>query len=564
MKTESSFVNANRADSAAIQTLRAAATAVAPLMPAVAVALIERAFSLLSLDDPTWLVTGCQAIDIFADAKRGHDAIVIADRLLETPLESEIAARIQTQVARLLWDMGHIEKMRMRVESAQALEGVSDQTHAKLLALRALALSTTADRSVALIAGESALEESRRVFARDAECDSLRALGESSRNDGRLDIALNYFKKIHDVDEMGPSLDEVMSLQLLDRYDLSGGILTDARANDNHQLDPLRAAKIELAQMWHDYGLGLLDEAEADALALQDLCGDLQEPSFHYEAYLILCRIAQLRGRLSAGREHLEAAVSHADEDNESQVYLLLFISAWQSQYEGDVDAALAIVRRVVLPTLGIKHRWRWQAAWLVSATQMAIAAHDLELAECVVSQARVLAVQNPEVRTIVGIAAHADGLVSGDIDILRRAVTLLLESPRPLIRANALADLGSAELRNGNRERGVAALDDAWEIYNRLGADGEARTVQLLLHAVGVRRRRWAAAPARPLNGWGALTRAEQSVARLIADGHTNRGAASELRLSPNTIAAHLRSIFGKLDVSSRVQLTLAVIGHT
>jgi DNA-binding NarL/FixJ family response regulator len=87
---------------------------------------------------------------------------------------------------------------------------------------------------------------------------------------------------------------------------------------------------------------------------------------------------------------------------------------------------------------------------------------------------------------------------------------------------------------------------------------------VQLLLHAVGVRRRRWAAAPARPLNGWGALTRAEQSVARLIADGHTNRGAASELRLSPNTIAAHLRSIFGKLDVSSRVQLTLAVIGHT
>ena len=116
----------------------------------------DPAFSLLCCDDPEWLATGRQAIDIFADAKRGHDAMLVADRLLETPLEAEIAAHIQTQVARLLWDMGHVEKMRTRVESAQALEGVSDKTHAELLALRALALSTTPDRSVALIAGESA------------------------------------------------------------------------------------------------------------------------------------------------------------------------------------------------------------------------------------------------------------------------------------------------------------------------------------------------------------------------------------------------------------------------
>lgn len=192
------------------EALRAAATAVSPIIPAVAVTLIEHAFSLLRHDDADWLETGRQAIDIFADAKRGHDAILVADRLSASSLDGEIAAHIQTQVARLLWNMRHVEKMRVRVASAHAFEGVSDRTRAELLALRALALSTTADRRVASSAGEFALEESRRIFARDAECDSLRALGESSRNHGGHDVA--------------PSLDEVMSLQLLDRYDLSGAI----------------------------------------------------------------------------------------------------------------------------------------------------------------------------------------------------------------------------------------------------------------------------------------------------------------------------------------------------
>jgi DNA-binding CsgD family transcriptional regulator len=59
-----------------------------------------------------------------------------------------------------------------------------------------------------------------------------------------------------------------------------------------------------------------------------------------------------------------------------------------------------------------------------------------------------------------------------------------------------------------------------------------------------------------RALTGWESLTTAELRVARLIAEGHTNRSAASVLALSANTVATHLRTIFGKIGVNSRVQL--------
>jgi len=52
--------------------------------------------------------------------------------------------------------------------------------------------------------------------------------------------------------------------------------------------------------------------------------------------------------------------------------------------------------------------------------------------------------------------------------------------------------------------------------------------------------------------------------VVDLISSGHTNRSAAAELGVSPNTVNTHLRAVFPKLDVKSRVQLTIAYREHT
>jgi transcriptional regulator of acetoin/glycerol metabolism/DNA-binding CsgD family transcriptional regulator len=70
---------------------------------------------------------------------------------------------------------------------------------------------------------------------------------------------------------------------------------------------------------------------------------------------------------------------------------------------------------------------------------------------------------------------------------------------------------------------------------------------------------------PARgPDSGWNGLTPTERSVAAVIAEGATNREAAARLFLSRHTIDYHLRQIFRKLGVASRVELTRVVVAHT
>ncbi|WP_369228660.1 LuxR C-terminal-related transcriptional regulator (plasmid) [Streptomyces sp. R39] len=53
-----------------------------------------------------------------------------------------------------------------------------------------------------------------------------------------------------------------------------------------------------------------------------------------------------------------------------------------------------------------------------------------------------------------------------------------------------------------------------------------------------------------------GLLTATEQTITRLVATGLTNRQIASRVNLSPHTVNFHLRKIFQKLGVSSRVEL--------
>jgi DNA-binding CsgD family transcriptional regulator len=56
---------------------------------------------------------------------------------------------------------------------------------------------------------------------------------------------------------------------------------------------------------------------------------------------------------------------------------------------------------------------------------------------------------------------------------------------------------------------------------------------------------------------GWPSLTDAELGVADRVAAGRTNREVAAELFLSPHTVDSHLRHIYTKLGIASRVQLT-------
>ncbi len=68
---------------------------------------------------------------------------------------------------------------------------------------------------------------------------------------------------------------------------------------------------------------------------------------------------------------------------------------------------------------------------------------------------------------------------------------------------------------------------------------------------------------PAPAGSGWEALTPRELEVVALVTLGVTNQQAARRLRLSPHTVNAHLRHVFSKLGVSSRVELTRVAVAR-
>ncbi|MEA2197616.1 MAG: hypothetical protein QOJ25_1667, partial [Solirubrobacteraceae bacterium] len=194
---------------------------------------------------------------------------------------------------------------------------------------------------------------------------------------------------------------------------------------------------------------------------------------------------------------------------------------------------------------------------------RIAVANGDHELAESAAADANRRAELAPDVPLLRAIAAHAGGLLERDPDKLCDAVHLLRTTSRPLALAAAYEDLGLAQLRLASAHSGVDALTEALVLFARAGATRDAARLRGRLRELGIRRR--VAAADKPSTGWAAMTKSELAVAQLVADGLTNREVADQLFVSPHTVNTHLRQVFAKLEVNSRVAVTrLATERHS
>ena len=185
----------------------------------------------------------------------------------------------------------------------------------------------------------------------------------------------------------------------------------------------------------------------------------------------------------------------------------------------------------------------------------MALAVGDRELAESAVADASRRAELSPGVPSLDAIAAHASGLLNGDNDELSEAVSLFERSPRSLAHAAAWEDLGLAHQRQGTADSGIDELTQALVLFAQAGATRDAARLRSRLRALGVRRR--VATAEKTTTGWAAMTKSELAVAQLVATGLTNREIAERLFVSPHTVNTHLRQVFAKLEINSRVDLT-------
>nr|WP_042191144.1 AAA family ATPase [Kibdelosporangium sp. MJ126-NF4]CEL19871.1 putative regulatory protein [Kibdelosporangium sp. MJ126-NF4]CTQ97095.1 putative regulatory protein [Kibdelosporangium sp. MJ126-NF4] len=143
--------------------------------------------------------------------------------------------------------------------------------------------------------------------------------------------------------------------------------------------------------------------------------------------------------------------------------------------------------------------------------------------------------------------AAFANG---GDLDLFEEAVSVLADSGARLDHARALVDYGAALRRAGHRTRAQQPLRAGLDLAARCGASPLVAQANAELIAVGARPRRDA------LTGVEALTASELRVARLAADGATNREIAQTLFVSRRTVEVHLTNTYRKLEIDSRAGL--------
>ena len=109
-------------------------------------------------------------------------------------------------------------------------------------------------------------------------------------------------------------------------------------------------------------------------------------------------------------------------------------------------------------------------------------------------------------------------------------------------------AFLRRARLPGRSREH----LNNALETFERFGARLWVRQTRAELRAIGTAER----GPEPGPHSAGELTAQQQQIARLVAEGATNREVAAHMFISPRTVEHHLRGIFRKLNIRSRVDL--------
>jgi DNA-binding NarL/FixJ family response regulator len=156
-----------------------------------------------------------------------------------------------------------------------------------------------------------------------------------------------------------------------------------------------------------------------------------------------------------------------------------------------------------------------------------------------------------------LGAALRTRGLVLGDQDgedSLREAVAVLDGSICKLEHAKALVELGAMLRRTARRREAREPLRSGLELARSCGAAPLAGRAEEELRAAG-------ASPRDVIrSGVAELTASERRVARMAAEGMSNKQIAQTLFVTVKTVEAHLHRSYQKLDVSSRAQLARAL----
>ncbi|MFD9961914.1 LuxR C-terminal-related transcriptional regulator [Amycolatopsis sp. NPDC058986] len=545
-------------DAHAIATIREAARRLLPASPRAAAALAARGMEITEPNGPDQIALAITATAALVRLGELTRAIELARRQLPTddehgdmaatrPLRTWLATALMLRGDTSTWDMSH--------ESFATISADGADLPPELLLLNALSHN---NRTAVIELADQVLS-TVGAHSDDVRAAALNVRAMANWCDGRIDDAL-------------ASVDEAVQLrgQLTETWQgdplwTKAWLLTRIRRLD----DALAAAgaarrtiDAECADVLIPVPLALratillakgdIAGAEADAAAGLAAAEQAEMPLYEPQLRAVLVIAALRRGDLAAaadGQRQLAKSLPAERSRPWSSVHRLL--AAMVASTKSGPHAAIDEIREV-LAEASLRRQFVLEdpsvTAWTV---RTALPADEQAVAELIVATAEEIAAGNHGHSAVVAAARHGRALLDGDVRALAGLEDLYGD---PWAAASVIEDIGSLH-RETDREQAVADLNRAMAIYEKLGAEWDSARVRRKLRQLGVRRRHWNH-QVRSEAGWGSLTGTEEKVARLVARGLTNRQVASELFISPHTVGFHLRQIYGKLSIRSRVDL--------
>lgn len=517
-------------------------------------------------DRPQLIADG---VRLLATAGRIERAIELGEQALCAGLDAASEAALVVGLADALKHAGRHTAVVRYTGHALSREGVPDSTRARLLATRAHALLDASDLSEANQAGMEAAEIGARTGEHAAVVFGLAACSVAARSRGALEEAVRHAREATltadltggEAAQRHPRLWLGEALTKMDQF---------TEADAVYEMGQREATQLGTAwsqPLWHYYraqlrmAAGRIDDANAEAEAGMRVCEQLAARALTVPLLGLLAQVAVYRDDVAKAREHLDKAQAIVDQGVGCWLEDLSWPMALRAEAAGEYDTALELLTEIYD---GFPNRFLILAqdplagAALVRIAQRAGSPGQAKVAA---STMRLLAERNPGVASLAGAAAHAEGVLSGDLATLRSAVQAYRSSPRTLARATVLEDTAHGERAAGNRSAAVHLLREALALYESCGARRNANRVIKRLNRLGVHRT--SARGSRASILWDTLSESELRVARLVAQGLTNRQVAAQLFLSPHTVDSHLRHSFTKLGVNSRVELTRQVLTH-
>ncbi|HEX6469471.1 MAG TPA: AAA family ATPase [Streptosporangiaceae bacterium] len=554
------FMRCARPDDArALDGLERAAHAILPYSPSGAADLAVRAVELTDPADPDLPTRTTTAVDALKTAGRLTEAMDSAQEGLRQASSRPLADRLRYELASILLLSGRpaqavtaTEHLLGRQDLDRDLRGLTELARFQgLLALHQAGRGRT--RAKAILADRPRQTDTALV---GALLLSAHVAWEAARADDAF-RDINEAVRLADRGSIGarlahPRLFLVRCLVATGRHGEAENVVRAATADFEAYGSAAHAATPAFFRAYLSLAAGRTDDAETEAetgLKVADEWGT--------HAYTLLGLAT--RTIVAVRRGDLEAAAQHAERLRSEQ-------QAAQSAMYGEIWATWALAlaaeaqhgpQAAVEPLRSCHADVRdrnWllmlepnAAAWM---TRTVLAAGHHSAAADIAETARQIAHGNPGYPALAAAAAHAHGILHGDAAALLQATA---QHSDPWGAASAAEDLGL--LLIDDRAAAIEKFDQAAEGYRSIGALRDAARVRARLRDLGVRRRHWSYAD-RPAIGWDSLTDTEYNVASLVARGLTNRQVAAHMFLSPHTVSFHLRQVFRKLGISSRVQL--------